>query len=912
MAILYRGYAQQKGFGANLVNIPDPSKRIRQQGLQALQGMQDELDWQNKQATRIQNALAENAQIEAQNRANNFQLRQSYSTAIHDQKQRNLQAAHADARTRQAAKEQQFQDLLKLTKTGAALWQQYDAKQKEDADIWQHQLWNEHGIGWNKTQALLGATDEVWQDSAQRERLLQKLGLDGVPDDVIGRLRGVNGYKKIALQKAHARRWAMETGMYYAEHRNTKVPIAGMEVDLSSARGAQVHEVLQLLDAKRRREAGPGAPSSKMMALAGGYEIQDRARAAQLQMATQAAGNQAVKEQWDDEILLLKDAIAPGVDGVARPGAGVESLIKYYAGGETATRESMRSSRHRVVSAIIHGLESNEISWEEIRELENHPMKIGGAKKTFSDFFGREWESIRAAGVKSANNETAKVQLDRRQTQIKDEEFLSELHLLAQENPDGEAWGKMLAIANAPQNNYKKSAAFITDVMVRGQNAANDSEALATIQARISRGETITPEEVRLLKPTPQMEAQIMGLVNKHNNYIPTGGKHGTDARLDANIHSLLKQRIPGTVLDDKSDVRLDAFIAAKQQAANRYKAYTLSGMSHEDALDNTRKWIADKILEKGGDWEPVFNEASQQREFKGFMSTGEWAKIDVDDNGGLVELANNRNLIYLQPFIDREDLEKKSIALNQGETQGLLPRSTFIESAIAHTPNKLKALQAEMAQIDYYNAKAKETGGPLIQQYPDWYVKQVESTYARFSPRAQRLLNEYQYCDINRAACESGLNPIYNKSAEEQTRMLFSDDENFNKIKGLPYQISQNLTTYSISEVLDIQAQGELVVVGRYGFNPEMLQQAIELTGISPDTKFTPEVQNKLFDAYFKQNGLQLIEGVVDPQERLLLESLHRSMTEEQQSGDLAFHEPARLRPEAYALLYAGGRYAA
>ena len=90
------------------------------------------------------------------------------------------------------------------------------------------------------------------------------------------------------------------------------------------------------------------------------------------------------------------------------------------------------------------------------------------------------------------------------------------------------------------------------------------------------------------------------------------------------------------------------------------------------------------------------------------------------------------------------------------------------------------------------------------------------------------------------------------------------------------------------------------------------MLQQAIELTGISPDTKFTPEVQNKLFDAYFKQNGLQLIEGVVDPQERLLLESLHRSMTEEHQSGDLAFHEPARLRPEAYTFLYAGGRYAA
>ena len=165
---------------------------------------------------------------------------------------------------------------------------------------------------------------------------------------------------------------------------------------------------------------------------------------------------------------FLKDAIAPGRDGIARPGAGIEQLIKYYAGGDTSTRESMRSARHRVVGTIIHGLQTNQISWNEIKALENHPMTIGGANKTFSQFFEREWSSIELAGVDNARKAMAAAQLGTKQTKIKDQQFLSELHGLASENPPPETWAKMLAIANSPENNYTESARFITDVMTRG------------------------------------------------------------------------------------------------------------------------------------------------------------------------------------------------------------------------------------------------------------------------------------------------------------------------------------------------------------------------------------------------------------------------------------------------------------
>lgn len=912
MAILYKGYAQQKGFGANLVKVPDPSDKIRRQGLQALQGMQDQLDWNNKQASNVINALEKNAQIEAKNRADNFELRQFYSQSIHDQKQRNFAVLHQSARTRQRAQEQKIKSLLQLTKTGAALYQKYDAKRKEDADIWQQQLYNEHGLGWEKMNALKSATDEIWQDSAQRELLLQKLGLDGVPDDVIDRVRNISGYRAVAMAKAHARRWSMDTGLYYAENFNTKVELAGQMVDLHSAKGAQVHTVLQLLDGKRRRDAGANAPSSKMLGLSGGYELMERARGNIIANKTREASEDAVKRQWEDEMTFLQDALAPGPDGIVRPGAGVEQLIKYYAGGDNSTRESMRSARHRVVGTIIHGLETNQISWNQIKALENHPMKIGGATKTFGQFFEREWATIEKAGVKNATQAMAVAQLGSRQSKIKDQQFLSDLHGLASENPPPETWAKMLAIANAPENNYKESARFISDVMARSQSAANDSEALATVQGRIARGERVTAEEIRLLKPSPQAEASLIALANKNNQFLPTAGEYGTKKQIEATVDSMLKNRIPATVLDDKSDVRLSAKIGAMTMATNYYKAATQSGMSHEDALENTRKYISSKILEKGGDFEPVYNETTQSREFQGYRATGSYVKIDVDDNGGLVEFANNHNLMYSTPLINRDELDKKSIALNSGQQYGMIPRAVFLESTIGHTPNSPKALKIEQAQIEYHNSRVKETGkGTIIQPYPDWYVKSVTDTYAKFSPRAQRLLNNWGYCDINRAACESNMNPIYNKPVVEQAQSILSEDEDYNRTdKGNSYKkLGFDISTRSISDIITLQQGEKFLLAGRYGFDSESLTEAVELAGLSMSDKFTAVIQDKLFEAYFKKNGMSMLDGIQDPQERLLLESTYRLMTEDK-LGPLGFNEPALLHPRAFQLKVEGGFY--
>ena len=53
-------------------------------------------------------------------------------------------------------------------------------------------------------------------------------------------------------------------------------------------------------------------------------------------------------------------------------------------------------------------------------------MTIGGANKTFSQFFEREWSTIEQAGVKNATQAMAVALLGSKQSKIKDQQFLSD------------------------------------------------------------------------------------------------------------------------------------------------------------------------------------------------------------------------------------------------------------------------------------------------------------------------------------------------------------------------------------------------------------------------------------------------------------------------------------------------------
>ena len=914
MALLYQGYAQQRGFGSNRVDIPDPSKKILDEGREVLGYMQDELDWNQKQSARLVQGLTTNAAIEAKNMRDNFVLSQTYAETIQAQKQRNFEALIKGREQATRAKEKQIQQLTALTKSGYQFYQAFDKKRKEDADIFAQGLWDETGIGLKRLNALKDITDEVWADSAKREAALTELQLNGVDYDILNRVRNTSGYRAVAIAKQDARRYAYSMGQYYAENWNTKVDLPGVPngVDLASAKGSQVDTVLQLLDAQRRREMGlQNAPSSKMLALSGGYKIMEDARVQIRSKKRTGEMQEAIKNQFEDEILMIGDFIDTDEQGVRQPGDGFIKSIHYYAGHTTdspASGAHLSMARRRVTRALVHGLEKGRFTWEQVRDMGEHEFTPRGQSTPVKvkDYYEKEWHAIEDAGAKGAKRNIAVAGIEDATHRAKDLEKLGEMQRLSQ-TPDiqPETWSKFLSVAQA--QNLTKTAQFVGDQITRAQTGANDAQANIIVNARMLRGETVNASFVKELGASPTATAAIMAKVNEHNKNLPEAGGFGV--ALDGDIDAALESQIPSKVTGRSDFSRGSAKRGALTAARAQYKIAREEGASHAKAYEHARTYIIKRIQDKTDLWNPEWDKGTNQHIFSGFGLRGSGEPLESTIEASARQIHANPSVIYNEALVSKDELMKKAQAIARGERPTLLNRSAVLSS---ESRDLVSGLDIELAQIQYYNRIAKEEGTPLIPEYSKEYIADVRKTTGLIHPKAVRLLKSWNYCDINKAACNSGWNPIYQKPSIDRARKVFSPGTDYSMTeKGNSYDtIGLSLTTASIRQLSAYQQQGQMVTVGRYQFTPESLLKAAEYAGISLDEKFTPDIQDRLFEALFKKEGPRMIEQIQDPDERFIMEGVYESLTSDKLSS-LRFHSPEKLNPNAYAELKRRNRYA-
>ena len=910
---MYQGYAQQRGFGSNRVDIPDPSKKILEEGREVLGYMQDELEWGQKQSNRLVQALTQNAAAEEKNMRDNFQLSQLYAETIQDQKQRNFEALIKGKEQATRAKEKQIQQLTALTKSGFEFYQAFDAKRKEDSEIWAQGLWDETGIGLKRLNALKDLTDEVWADSAKREAALTEMQLNGVDYDILNRVRNTSGYRAVAIAIQDARRYAYSMGQYYAENWNEKVEIPGVPggVDLASAQGSQVDTVLQLLDARRRKEMGlKNAPSSKMLALSGGYKIMEDARVQIRNKKRTGEIDQAIKNQWEDEILIIGDLIDTDDEGFRQPGDGFIKSIHYYAGHTTdspASGAHLSMARRRVTRALVEGLEQGRFTWDQIREMGEHEFTPRGQSKALKvkDYYEKEWAALEDAGLKETKRAVAVAGITSQRKKIEDKQKLGEMMELA-DNPDikPETWSKFLKVAQT--RNLTETANFVGNQLTRAQTGANDSQANTIVNAKILRGEYVSRDFVRELGASPTTQAVIMGRVTKHNQLHPQSG--GYSKALEDDIDGALESIIPSRITG-RSDFTRGAAKRGAVTAATEQYMIARETMGHAAAYEHARSYIIKRIQDNNDLWGKEWDMGTNQHIFKGFGLRGSGEPIASSYSEIRAKIQENRSSIYNEPFLNKAELMKKAVAISKGENPNLLTQSAFIQSA---TRDTVKALDVELAQIQYYNRIAKEDGLPLIPEYSKEYIARVKKTTDMIDPKAVRLLKSWNYCDINKAACNSGLNPIYTKPGIDRVRNVFSPGTDYSMTeKGNSYDsIGLSLTTATIRQLSVQQKAGNLVTVGRYQFSPESLLKAAEYAGISLDEKFTPDIQDQLFEALFKKEGPRMIEQIQDPDEAFLMQSIYESLTSDKISS-LGFHDPSKLNPIAYNELVRRNRYA-
>ncbi len=915
MALLYKGYAQQKGFGSYLVDVPDPSKKIRDQGLQAMGHMKDAIDWNNKQASRLENQLVDNANLEAKQNKENFELGQDLNQVIFNQKERNWQdrIKAAEAKTRQ--REKNWKSILSLTKSGTALFKAYKANQEKAGTNYAHMMWEEHGIGNKKLNAIQDIQEEIWHDSSAREKELERLGLQGYSEELLQEMRSLSGYKKLAIAKQDARRIAKRREEYYQQNWNTKVPIPGYgEVDLDSAQGAQIDTVLQLLDQRAREELGDNAPSSKIMASSGAYTLLEDARSRVRSQKAQTARQDAIAERHNDELIIINDHISNLPDGTVNVGAGIVKAIEYYA-GPNPTPEDYRRAKKRVFGALTEGVKSGYWDASKFVGAGSHEFEHSSGKVSIDRVFKKEWLALEDAMVNGTNREYNVANIAIEQKRNDDRKYLADIQNMDYDKVSAGDLTKMLSIAT--KNNWNDSRTFLSNQLTRMANNQADAEVIATVSDAVRENRHMTSSEIRELGGSPGATQKAINMMNENSKFLPDS--YGHSERIDDQLEAWLESRIPTPMTGKQDGTRSAAKEAILTKTRSQYKAFmTKPGATPEAALEHALSYAKEQIF-KTDDFKPTFDEVTGQWGFPiGRIRVGA-QELEMDYEALATKVQKDRSAIYNEPLMSPNALRLKSENLNKGINQELLPRSVFVESASAGT---VKALETEMAQIEYLNKKLKAEGKPLIRQYPEWYVKQVEDTYKKVNTDVIRLLNKHDYCKVNQAMCASGSNPAYTRPAYEKSRDIVRgtlgthERGDFNATDTKPSTERSDLknihlTNASIAEITTLQERGLLQTAGRYQFTGEELLQAAELAGIPLSTIFDADTQNKLFDAYFKVNGPTMINTMESEEDAFLLKDLHESVTSDKLS-DLKFNSPRTLSVAAYKELRRRGYYAA
>ena len=205
---LYKGFAQQKGLNSYLVDIPDPGEKIRQQGLEVMRGMEDQIQHNSEQSQRAVAAFDENHKSFQEQLERNANDKAHYANVLAKAKWRNYEIAIKNAEIQAKKEKEDFDALLSLTKSGAQLAKMGIDHNRKMTDQFVDQLYRDYGMTRDAFNAIKSADDKVLSDNTSLQGLLRKWEVSGdIPMDVIAKIRRSGGYMSLAVSKNEARIW---------------------------------------------------------------------------------------------------------------------------------------------------------------------------------------------------------------------------------------------------------------------------------------------------------------------------------------------------------------------------------------------------------------------------------------------------------------------------------------------------------------------------------------------------------------------------------------------------------------------------------------------------------------------------------------------------------------------------------
>ena len=215
---------------------------------------------------------------------------------------------------------------------------------------------------------------------------------------VIERIRKNSGYLPVAVEKLSAQRWGNQLPQIIAARSNDPLNLPGYEgtITLNNASGATFDTALNKIISEELKDPATGGQrfSNKVMQLSG-LNGPDGLIARTIGSFERKHAELEIQDAWNsrhkETITKIQAFIGPGPNGGEAIGAsGIQKAIIHFAGGENASRENLSHARSRVVDAVIQGLKTSQLSWEEVEglgDIEIIPRGNNGQPVKWKNYF---------------------------------------------------------------------------------------------------------------------------------------------------------------------------------------------------------------------------------------------------------------------------------------------------------------------------------------------------------------------------------------------------------------------------------------------------------------------------------------------------------------------------------------------
>tara|TARA_R100000781_G_scaffold102010_2_gene65530 strand:- start:2003 stop:4777 length:2775 start_codon:yes stop_codon:yes gene_type:complete len=904
------------------VNIPDPAKKIRDQGLKDLQGMENVQQSIRQENQDILQAMSNNAQLERQNRESNWKIRQGYRDTEAEARRKQQKVVLNNFEVEEVNRKNRAKDweaIIQFTKTGAAAIKQIDANRKEDAlQVWR-QWHDEYGITSQDLDAVRNVSKHQWNKSKETSQIWQSLRSRGIPENLIGQMRSIDGYGSLAVATIDAQNLARSWSSVYATaaSENRKYNIAGRDVDWNTAfnSGDPVlfREIMRRIDVDEMKKHGKAFPSTKIWEYSGAARIKREIQNQFLNKHNAKSVKDAQKKRHEDEYTLI-DNMGNQYDGPTDSfnfATGAWMTVEHKA-GPNPTRNQLNLARSETYAAIAQGIIDGRYSVEDGEQILKSQVAHkgqGGKMVQFDSVFFKETKLLEAAIKNRQSTEYGNIQAAVNAGKIEDKKQLRDFQQIVAET-EKISLSTLTGLQAAAKNNPEASR-YIGSIIANHNVTINDGVNLGYIRDRLSKNQRVTQKEVEALKLSPGAFSQAMNEVRAADEFLPTSDNL---ENIEDFAKKELEKIIPRGTQWGTQSTRIPAEEGAVDLAVTYYVEARKAQKSHGEALSYARGALTTDLQNKEGRWAATLptKATGGVREFRGFVDAPISAKdrIVVDTPAMQAALSKDPTGIYTTAYIDYEDLAAKVQRVNRGLRADILPVSKMLAN---FTGNRYSPLEVEMAQIEHYNSIAEKEGLPKLQPYSEAYVNSVKTQEEKIHPLALQYLSTPGY--VNQATLKQGRNPVYPTYSVERADKIIFGDNDYNSVStetGVVH--SKDAYGYHITDASLQQANNISIKygssVGRHQIPTGTILEGAKLAGLSPTAKFNKENQDKIFYALFKKHGVSIYDNeLLSDKDRLYLEESHKMLNSEE-IGDLSYNSPALLSPLAYEIKWNQGFY--